>query len=119
MSKALSVDLRVRVVAAAEAGTPHREVADRFGVSAASLSLWRALLCSRADVRLGPLGGDHRSGRSKVGDQNNQEQAQVTSGRFEFRRIGRSADYSFGPLAMSQHAVGHIGVFQCLNILRR
>ena len=63
MSKALSVDLRVRVVAAAEAGTPHREVADRFGVSAASVSRWRALLLSRADVRPGPLGGDRRSGR--------------------------------------------------------
>ena len=33
MSKALSVDLRVRVLAAVEAGASHREAAARFGVS--------------------------------------------------------------------------------------
>lgn len=38
MSKALSVDLRVRVLAAVSAGATHREAAERFGVSAASVS---------------------------------------------------------------------------------
>lgn len=37
MSKALSVDLRERVLAAVANGA-HREVAERFGVSAASVS---------------------------------------------------------------------------------
>lgn len=41
MSKALSLDLRVRVVAAVEAGASHREVGERFGLSAASVSRWR------------------------------------------------------------------------------
>jgi transposase len=39
MSKAVSVDLRVRVLQAVGAGA--REAADRFGVSAASVSRWR------------------------------------------------------------------------------
>ena len=63
MSKALSVDLRVRVLAAVEAGASHREAAARFGVSAASVSRWRSLLRVQGDTRPGPLGGDRRTGR--------------------------------------------------------
>ncbi len=63
MSKALSVDLRARVVAAIEEGASCRQAALRFGVSAASAIRWRALARSRGDVRPGPLGGDRRSGR--------------------------------------------------------
>jgi len=36
MSKALSLDLRTRVLSAVHAGATHREAAERFGVSAAS-----------------------------------------------------------------------------------
>lgn len=43
MSRALSVDLRVRVLAAVCAGVTHREAAGRFGVSASSVSRWRNL----------------------------------------------------------------------------
>ena len=63
MSKALSVDLRSRVVVAVKAGANHREAAARFGVSAASVSRWRRLDRELGDVRPGPLGGDRRSGR--------------------------------------------------------
>jgi transposase len=63
MSKALSVDLRVRVLAAVAGGATHREAAARFGVSAASVSRWRALQREQGDPRPGPLGGDRRSGR--------------------------------------------------------
>lgn len=63
MSKALSVDLRTRVLAAVAAGATHREAAARFGVSAASVSRWRKLEREKGDVRPGPLGGDRRSGR--------------------------------------------------------
>jgi transposase len=63
MSKCLSVDLRVRVLAAVEQGATHREAAARFGVSAASVSRWRTLQRAQGDVRPGPLGGDRRSGR--------------------------------------------------------
>ena len=63
MSKALSVDLRVRVLAAVEAGASHRQAAQRFGVSAASVSRWRALAREKGAPRPGALGGDRRSGR--------------------------------------------------------
>lgn len=63
MSKALSVDLRTRVLAAVAGGANHRDVAERFGVSAASVSRWRSLLREQGDARPGPLGGDRRSGR--------------------------------------------------------
>jgi transposase len=61
MSKALSVDLRVRVLAFVAAGATHREAAERFGVSAASVSRWRKL--DREVGAPGPkaLGGDRRS----------------------------------------------------------
>ena len=38
MVKALSVDLRTRVLAAVAGGATHREAAERFGVSAAGVS---------------------------------------------------------------------------------
>lgn len=63
MAKALSVDLRTRVVAAVAQGATHREAAARFGVSPASVSRWRGLHRERGDVRPGPLGGDRRSTR--------------------------------------------------------
>jgi transposase len=63
MVKALSVDLRSRVVAAVMDGASHRAAAERFGVSAASVSRWRRLARDKGDVRPGPLGGDRRSAR--------------------------------------------------------
>ena len=63
MVKALSVDLRTRVLAAVAGGATHREAAERFGVSAASVSRWRSLLRERGDAQPGALGGDRRSGR--------------------------------------------------------
>jgi transposase len=63
MSKALSVDLRDRVVAAIEDGMSCRQAAVRFGVSASSAIRWRALARRQGDVRPGPLGGDRRSAR--------------------------------------------------------
>ena len=63
MSRALSVDLRVRVLAAVAAGATHREAGERFGVSAASVSRWRAREREQGDPRPRALGGDRRSGR--------------------------------------------------------
>ncbi len=63
MSKALSLDLRMRVLVAVGAGASHRAAADRFGVSAASVSRWRALEREQGDARPKALGGDRRSGR--------------------------------------------------------
>jgi transposase len=61
MSKALSVDLRERVVAAIAAGSSCRAAAVRFGVSAASAVRWAALTRKVGSVAPGPLGGDRRS----------------------------------------------------------
>lgn len=63
MSKALSVDLRERVVAAVAAGSSCRAAAARFGVSAASAVRWCALARQAGSVAPGPLGGDRRSAR--------------------------------------------------------
>ena len=63
MSKALSLDLRTRVLAAVADGASHRVVAERSGVSAASVSRWRCLSKRQGDARPGPLGGDRRSAR--------------------------------------------------------
>ena len=63
MSKALSVDLRERVVGAIDEGLSCRAAASRFGVSAASAIRWRSLSLRTGEVRPGPLGGDRRSGR--------------------------------------------------------
>ena len=63
MSKALSLDLRTRVLAAVAAGASHRAAAERFGVSAARVSRWRSLERAQGGARPGPLGGDRRAGR--------------------------------------------------------
>ena len=66
MSKCLSVDLRIRVLAAVSGGATHREAAERFGVSAASVSRWRNLQLRQGDVRPGPLGGDRNSRKTEA-----------------------------------------------------
>src|SRR4051794_28527212 len=63
MSKALSLDLRTRVLAAIAGGLSCRQAAQRFGVSASSAIRWRALECIQGDARPKALGGDRRSGR--------------------------------------------------------
>ena len=55
MSKALSLGLRVRVLAAVAEGLSHRAAARRLGISAASVSWRRALLRHRADRRSGRI----------------------------------------------------------------
>jgi transposase len=63
MSKALSVDLRERVVRAVAAGASCRAAAARFGVSASSAIRWCTRLRETGSVMPGALGGDRRSGR--------------------------------------------------------
>jgi transposase len=63
MSKALSVDLRIRVLAAVAAGLSHRAAGERFGVRAASVSRWRTLERFQGNARPKAMGGDRRSGR--------------------------------------------------------
>jgi transposase len=63
MSKALSVDLRERVVRAVSEGVSCRAAAARFGVSPSSAIRWCARLREKGSVAPGALGGDRRSGR--------------------------------------------------------
>lgn len=63
MSKALSVDLRERVVAAVASGASCRAAAARFGVGVSSAIRWCARLRQTGSVVPGQLGGDRRSAR--------------------------------------------------------
>ena len=63
MPRALSLHLGVRVLAAVAQGLSHRQMGERFGVSAASVSRWRALERERGEARPRFQGGDRKSGR--------------------------------------------------------
>ena len=63
MAKALSVDLRRRVVAAVEAGSSRRGAADRFGVGISSAIRWVAQARETGDVAPKPQGGARRPSR--------------------------------------------------------
>ena len=63
MAKALSFDLRRRVVDAIEHGLSCRQAAQRFGVSASSAIRWLDRLKKQGDVAAKRQGGDRKSGR--------------------------------------------------------
>ena len=63
MAHALSMDLRLRVVAAIVGGLSCRQAAQRFGVSASSAIRWWQLERERGSCAPRKLGGDRRSGR--------------------------------------------------------
>ena len=63
MGRALSNDLRNRVVAAVEAGMSCRQAAVRFGVRAASALRWRQLALVHGTPAAKRQGGDNRSAR--------------------------------------------------------
>lgn len=63
MGRALSLDLRERVLAAVEGGMSCRAAAARFGVSVSSAIRWRQRLLARGTAAARPQGGDRRSAR--------------------------------------------------------
>ena len=63
MARALSLDLRRRVVAAIAAGMSCRQAAVRFGVSASSAIRWQALERTAGTPAAKRQGGDQRSQR--------------------------------------------------------
>ena len=63
MSKSLSLNLRVQVLAAVADGASHCAAALRCGVGAASVSRWRRRAAVQGNPGLKALGGDRRSGR--------------------------------------------------------
>jgi transposase len=63
MARALSVDLRDRVVAAIAGGLSRRQAAVRFGVSAAGAMRWQQLAAKHGTPAPQRQGGDRRSAR--------------------------------------------------------
>ena len=63
MTKAISEDLRSRVIAAVEGGLSRRAAADRFGVAASSAVRWLREWHETGARSAKPQGGDTRSGR--------------------------------------------------------
>lgn len=63
MTRALSVDLRERVVAAISGGLSRRAAAAQFRVSVASAIRWAAQVRLQGTVAPKPQGGDRRSAR--------------------------------------------------------
>lgn len=63
MTKALSIDLRERVVAVIDDGLSRRQAAARFGVSVSSAIRWHALARRTGTATPRRQGGDRRSGR--------------------------------------------------------
>ena len=57
MARAYSLDLRDRVVAAVESGTPCRAVASTFGVSTASVVKWSQRFRASGSAAAKPMGG--------------------------------------------------------------
>src|ERR1700681_4619944 len=66
MAEPLSLDLRRRVLRAVAQGASGRGAAARFGVSAASVSRWRALERAQGDAKPKAVGGDRRSKQTEA-----------------------------------------------------
>gem|GEM_PF-303129 len=66
MSRALSLDLRERVVSAVSTGLSRRQAADRFGVSIASAMRWCTRERQTRSAAAKPRGGDRLSHRIKA-----------------------------------------------------
>src|SRR4051794_41890888 len=65
MPKALSFDLRSRVLAAIDEGLSCRQAAARFGVSASSAIRWQGMRRAGGGARAKPQGGDPASRRTQ------------------------------------------------------
>jgi transposase len=63
MVKALSIDLRNRVISAVNGGISRNQAAARFSVSVASAVRWCALARQQGDALPKPQGGDRKSHR--------------------------------------------------------
>ena len=66
MARALSLDLRERVIAAIKAGASCGQAADRFGVAKASAIRWHARFRAEGEIAAKPMGGDRHSGPRRM-----------------------------------------------------
>jgi transposase len=63
MARALSLDLRERVIAAIGDGVSCRKAAERFGVGVATAIRWHARFRAEGEIAARPMGGDRHSHR--------------------------------------------------------
>jgi hypothetical protein len=114
MADPLSLDLRERVLGAIAAGSSGRQAALRFGVSAASVSRWRALERDQGDAKPKAMGGDRRSRRieahadlilalvEKTKDMTLEELRVILVGRGSRSAMGRCGGSSTGVATQSK-----------------
>ena len=102
MADPLSLDLRERVLRAIAAGSSGRQAALRFGVSAASVSRWRALERDQGDAKPKAMGGDRRSHRIEAHADLivalMEETKDMTLEELRVVLVGRGLSFSYGAL---------------------
>ena len=102
MADPLSLDLRERVLRAIAAGSSGRQAALRFGVSAASVSRWRALERDQGDATPKAMGGDRRSHRIEAHADLIlalvEETKDMTLEELRVVLVGRGLSFSYGAL---------------------
>ena len=88
MTKPLSQDLRVRVIAAVESGMSRRAAAERFGIAPSAAVKWMRRFRETGSPAPRPQGGDKRSGRIEAFTSVILDYAAATP---DIRRDGQSA----------------------------
>ena len=102
MARALSVDLRQRVVEAIARGLSRRQAAKHFGVSAASAVRWAAQAKTSGDLTPQKQGGDRRSARIEaeadfiLGEVENKED--ITLAELQAKLAERGMRFGIGTL---------------------
>lgn len=100
MARALSQDLRDRVVAAIDGGLSCHAATARFGVSVSSAIRWRQFALKHGQAVAGPRGGDRHSGKIEahggfIGELI-AEQGDMTLVEVQARLIERGASVGIG-----------------------
>ena len=122
MAKALSIDLRHRVVAAIAEGMSRRQAAARFGVSAASAVRWHQRFKASGTVAPSRQGGDRRSGRieaySEVILGLVTETPDMTLAELRTKLKERRVSAGIGTLWRFFKRRGTVGIFVCEAVFR-
>ncbi len=102
MARALSQDLRDRVIAAIDGGLSCRAAATRFGVSVSSAIRWRQRALEHGQAVAKPRGGDRHSGRIEAHGRFIRElvaeQGDMTLVEIQMRLIERGVSVGIGTL---------------------
>ena len=102
MARALSQDLRDRVIAAIDGGLSCRAAGDRFGVSASSAIRWRQMALENGQAVAKPRGGDRHSGKIEAHGSFIRdlvaEQADLTLVEIQARLMERGTSVGIGTL---------------------